>query len=119
MRPAKAGNPKRAGPNSAASYRTLQAPNYHGPVAKFDQDSGQVFTEMEVPFNKKQYSDWIAELKTPGLLKRARNNETGARSLFEMAKNKTARQFRELDADHFELVPWSIAEKVWQEVVSL
>jgi hypothetical protein len=85
---------------------------------KYDAESGQVYSEMEVYFNRRQNSDWIGEPRTPSLIRNASPlNAKGARSLADMAKNKTATQFRNLTAEHFSTVPWPVAEKVWKELL--
>jgi len=88
-------------------------------MAKFDAESGQVYQETEVRFNKRQHSDWIGEYKTPALLKRSRSNEDGPRSLFDMTKIKVARQVRGMGAQHLADVPWEVAEKIWEEIVNM
>ncbi len=84
---------------------------------RFDVESGQVFSETEVRFSRKQHSDWICEMKTPALVKKPRPNENGARSLADMAKIKVATHFGGLTADHFATVPWTMARKVWEELL--
>ncbi|KIX06807.1 uncharacterized protein Z518_04783 [Rhinocladiella mackenziei CBS 650.93] len=86
---------------------------------KFDSESGQVFSEIEVPLNRKQYSDWIGEPKTPALVKKPPRNGAGARSLAEMAIIKIALEFRVLNADHFTHIPWAMAQRVWNDVLSM
>lgn len=85
---------------------------------KYDAETGQMFSEVEVRVNRKQYSDWIREPKTRSLVKKPRSNEHGARSLADMARIKVASQFRNLDPEHFETIPWSVAEKVWEQLLS-
>ena len=85
---------------------------------RFDVDSGLVYSEVEVRFNRKQHSDWIGEAKTPALVKKPRPNEIGARSLADMAIIKVATQFRGLTPGHFESVPWDLAKKIWDELRS-
>lgn len=85
---------------------------------RYDAESGQVYSEMEVHFNRRQNSDWIGEPRTPSLIRRAApHHGKGARSLVDMAKNKIATQFRNLTEEHFLTVPWSVAEKVWKELL--
>lgn len=87
---------------------------------KYDAESGQVYSEMEVYVNRRQNSDWIGEPRTPSLIRKAAAsplNGKGARSLADMAKRKTATQFRNLTAEHFSTVPWPVAEKVWKELL--
>ena len=87
---------------------------------KYDTDSDQVYHETEVTVSKRQRSNWIGELQTPSLLKRpAANSEKGARKLFDMAKGSVARNMCSLAAEHFSDVPWSVAEKVWQEITDM
>ncbi|EXJ85727.1 hypothetical protein A1O1_06095 [Capronia coronata CBS 617.96] len=85
---------------------------------KYDAESGQVYSEVEVRFNRKQYFDWIGEPKTPGLIKKSRPNEHGARSLADMAVVKVAKLLPRLTPEHFAAVPWAIAEKVWKQVLA-
>lgn len=86
---------------------------------KYDSESGQVFSESEIRFNRKQYSDWIGELRTPELTKKAvlKGTGKGARSLAAMAQSKVATQFRNLTPDHFAMVPWSSAEEIWRDLI--
>jgi len=88
-------------------------------MSKFDAESGQVYQETEVRFNRRQHSDWIGEYKMPALLKRPRSNEDGPRSLFDMAKIKIARQVRRMGTEHLANVPWEVAEKIWEEIVNM
>lgn len=82
----------------------------------YDVHTGQVFSEVEVPVSKKQSSDWIGELKTPGLVKSRLANARGARSLFDMAKTTVTRHIRSIHSHYLAEVPWEIAEQIWNEV---
>jgi hypothetical protein len=86
---------------------------------KFDAESGQVYAEVEVRINKKQFSDWVGETKNPAPMKRPRPNESGARSLAQMAKYKVATQFRSLSPEHFTALPWAMADDIWRELLSM
>ncbi|KEF62607.1 uncharacterized protein A1O9_00580 [Exophiala aquamarina CBS 119918] len=91
-----------------------------GPLRrKYDAESGQVYSEMEIQLGRKQRSNWISDPRTPSLVKKAAmvNVGRGARSLTDTAKNQIASQFRNLTAEHFVNVPWSVAESLWQEVL--
>ena len=92
----------------------------HSPEEKFDAESGQVYTETEVPFNRRQRSDWICEYKTPDLFKsRQVPSSHGARSLFNTALNQLVRNYRSLDPEHFAgVVPWEVADRLWEEIVT-
>ncbi|EXJ84951.1 hypothetical protein A1O3_05626 [Capronia epimyces CBS 606.96] len=111
-------------PSASTPHRTSRprpTPMPPRPIGeqKYDPESGQVYSEIEVRFNRRQYSDWIGEPKTPALVKKPRPNEHGARSLADMAKVKVATQFQNLTPDHFAAVPWSIAERVWNQLVAI
>lgn len=87
---------------------------------EYDEASGQVFAESSVRISKQHGSDWIGEYKTPSLLKKAAYlNPNGARSLQDIAKTQVARNIRSLTPDHFRDMPWAVAEKLWDEIVSI
>lgn len=86
---------------------------------KWDRESGQVYSEVEVRFQKKMYSDWIRESKSPILTRKPRPNDHGARSLAQMANHKVATQFHSLSPEHFTALPWAMAEEVWMELLSM
>ncbi|KIV82050.1 hypothetical protein PV11_04186 [Exophiala sideris] len=86
---------------------------------KFDPESGQVYSETEVRFRRAKQSDWIGQARGSRHMKRERRTETGARSLADLAKIKVAKQFPSLTADHFASIPWSLAEDVWEELLSM
>ncbi|KIY02629.1 uncharacterized protein Z520_01094 [Fonsecaea multimorphosa CBS 102226] len=106
--------PFRSGPYGSAQNRPVPTI-----VQKFDAESGQVYSEVEVRPNRNKYSDWIGEPKTPGLVKKPRPNPNGARSLAAMARTKVATEFRNLTPEHFATVPWPIAQKVWDQLLSM
>ena len=86
----------------------------------YDPLSGQTFAESSVRVAKHQNSDWIGEYKTPSLLKRgAHYHDHGARPLQDMAKAQVARKMRGINPEHLRSMPWSMAEKVWEELVSI
>lgn len=86
---------------------------------RFDLEPEQVYSEIEVRPHRIALSDWLNEPKTPNLIKRPRKNEHGARSLAEMARIKLVTQFKNLTSDHFASVPWSVAEKLWEQLTSM
>lgn len=89
-------------------------------IAKsFDAESGQIYQEVEVVFNKKHSSNWIGELKTPEIVKRLKPAGTGSPSLLEMAKNKCVGEFHDFTPQHFEVIPWSLASDMWNKIVSM
>jgi hypothetical protein len=86
----------------------------------FDVSSGQVFSESSVRVAKQHGSDWIGEYKTPSLLKKAaHHNIHGSRSLQSMAKAQVARNMRSITPEHLRDMPWAVAEKLWEEIVSI
>ena len=82
----------------------------------YDSDTGQIYSESQVHVSSRHHSDWIGELKTPSLEKRAQPHEHGARSLFAMAKIKVAAESRNLTADHLSMVPWPTGKQIWEDV---
>jgi hypothetical protein len=77
-----------------------------------------MYSEAQIPVNKRQHSDWIGELRTPSTaIKPYPNKGVGARSLARMASIKLAYSFRGLTRDHFAEIPWALAEIIWEEVV--
>lgn len=116
MRPARGSAPRR--PILGGTARIRPGVMATDVKHKFDAESGQVFVEHEVPF-KKQHSDWIGEPKSPSLLKKQNPNGHGARSLADMAKIKVALSFSTLSSEHFAAIPWALAERVWEELVSM
>ena len=105
--------------NARRQYKSASRPPKT--TTGFDPETGQVFTDTEIRFSRKQHSDWICENKTPGLFKTHQPpNDDGARSLFDMAKNKVARNFRSLGVAHFsEGISWEVAEQLWKELDSM
>jgi hypothetical protein len=85
----------------------------------YDAESGQMFTEHSVQVRSRQHSDWIGELRTPSLAKKAgASDQTGARSLVDATIIMIAEKlFRDLTADHFVNVPWTLVERVWEHVL--
>ena len=78
-----------------------------------------MFTETHARVRSRHHSDWIGELKTPSLARKVKTNRQGARSLAAMATAQIASQFRELSADHFNGIPWTIASGIWKLIVEL
>jgi len=88
-------------------------------ASAFDNESGQVYVEAQVRINSRHHSDWIGELKTPALARRSNPaSGTGTRTLAEIAAFQIAQQFRDLTADHFAALPWSLVRNVWEQVLS-
>ena len=81
----------------------------------FDAESGQVFTETVVAVRGRQHSDWIGQLKTPSLSKKATPNTKGARSLIAMATAKIIAEVRDLSKEHFQSLPVALAKEVWHK----
>ncbi|KIW28509.1 uncharacterized protein PV07_08168 [Cladophialophora immunda] len=102
------------GPYGPVSHRPSAAI-----VQKFDSESGQVYSEVEVRPHRNKYSDWIGKPRTAGVFKKPPANPTGARSLAAMSRIKVVTQFRNLTPEHFATVPWSIAQKVWDQTLSM
>jgi hypothetical protein len=86
---------------------------------KFDPESGQVYLETEVTYNKRQHSDWMGASGHQGRVRIPRPTGNGARSLAEMAKSQVAMNFRHLTSEHFESIPWAVAENIWKELLQL
>lgn len=86
---------------------------------KFDPESGQVFSETEVRFDRKNDSNGPKGFNKPNRAKKIRPNLYGARSLADMASIKVASQIDNLTPDHFVDVPWSTAEKIWEWLKSM
>lgn len=86
---------------------------------KFDPESGQVYSETEVRFRRTKQSDWIGQPRGHVHGKKERSTTSGARSLADLAKIKVAKQFPSLTADHFASIPWSLADQVWEELLSM
>ncbi|EXJ67014.1 uncharacterized protein A1O5_09660 [Cladophialophora psammophila CBS 110553] len=113
--------------SESSNRRPLLSGPYHsapwrpGPaiLQKYDSESGQTYSELEVRPNRHKYSDWIGEPKTPGMVQKPPPNENGARSLAGMARIKVATQFRNLTSEHFATVPWSMARRVWDQLLSM
>ncbi|KPI44662.1 uncharacterized protein AB675_8637 [Cyphellophora attinorum] len=95
-------------------------PRQQASLAAYDAESGQMFTEHSVQVRSRQHSDWIGELRTPSLAKKAGTPEQiGARSLVDAAVIMVAEKlFRDLGEEHFFNVPWNLAERVWQHVLA-
>lgn len=84
----------------------------------FDVETGQVYTESQVRIGPRHHLDWIGELKTPSLVQASQPGLTGARTLMAMAKACMVRQLRSLDQEHLTTVPWTIAQALWEEIVT-
>ena len=84
----------------------------------FDVESGQVYTESHARVGSRHHSDWIGELKTPSLVKPVPLNPEGARSLLQMARTCVIKQVRSLNYDHLSMIPWSIAQDIWEEILA-
>jgi hypothetical protein len=103
--------------NPARTVSSSSMPKSHARTG-YDTSTGQMFSEAQVAVKKRQHSDWIGELRTPSTATKAYPNKgVGARSLARMASIKLAYNFRSLTADHFDEIPWALAEVVWEEVV--
>jgi len=89
-----------------------------GTEHKYDPDSGQVFSEVEVRFNSKRHVDWVKGPRNQIVSNRKSRHEKGARSLAETAIITVARHFEDLTPDHLASVPWPMAMRVWQQLVS-
>ncbi|KAI1608651.1 hypothetical protein EDD36DRAFT_447466 [Exophiala viscosa] len=101
--------------------RRIPAISMPGPIMehKFDPESGQVYSEAEVRFRRTKQTDWIGQARGGGYIKKERPVGSGARSLAHLAKIKVAKQFPSLTADHFASIPWSLAEQIWEELLSM
>ncbi len=84
----------------------------------FDAETGQVYTESQVRVGSKHYTDWLRELKTPSLIKPISLSAEGTRTLLDTAKICVIKQVRSLNQEHFSMVPWSIAQCIWEEIVA-
>lgn len=88
-------------------------------VAAFDLGTGQIYSETHAWVSSRQHSDWIGKLKTPSLAQHPRPNVgPGARPLAAMATIQLSQHFRELSAEHFASVPWSLAKSIWKQVLT-
>ena len=84
---------------------------------KFDKDSGLVYTEGHILASASSL-DWTGNYQTPSLVKPRLPNAVGAASLLDSAKAVLARHMRWLTKDHLDAIPWIIASKLWDEIVS-
>jgi len=114
--------PSNSRPPRQPQRTARQKPEIHkaGPLLrKYDTESGQVFSEIEVTLGRRTTSNWIGDFRTPSLAKKPTtvNAGRGVRSLADTAKNKVASEIRNLTAEHFLSVPWPVAETVWKEVL--
>ncbi|KAJ9502623.1 hypothetical protein H2202_001744 [Exophiala xenobiotica] len=89
-----------------------------GAEHKYDPDSGQVFSEVEIRFNSKRHVDWVKARRGPIVSNRKSRHDKGARSLAEMAIITVARHIEDLTPDHLASVPWPMAMRIWQQLVS-
>lgn len=79
-----------------------------------------MFVDYEVRFNKRQHADWIRDYRTPELARRANlvSDGKGARSLASLAQSRVAAQIRDLTPDHFDMIPWTMAEDIWRDLLA-
>ncbi|KIW11629.1 hypothetical protein PV08_10931 [Exophiala spinifera] len=99
-------------PGPAASLPTAQVEQ------KYDPGSGQVYQEKEIRFSSKRNTDWARERVGRDLALKDRPPKKGTRSLAETATFELARHCEDLTPEHFASVPWSIARRVWDRLVS-
>ncbi len=85
---------------------------------KFDPESGLIYSEIEVRPNRNKHSDWTREFRTRHVISKPAPNARGARSLKDMASSKVVKEFHNLTTEHFATIPWTIAEKVWDQTVA-
>jgi hypothetical protein len=88
------------------------------PETSFDYETGQQYTETQVPVASKRAIDWIGEFKTPKLVRPIERKEEGTQRLFTIAVGAVVKQLRALDAQHFSSIPWDAAKVIWDEVVA-
>lgn len=88
-------------------------------INSYDGETGQMYAESAVSVRSRGHSNWIGELKTPGSAIKPRPNlGPGVRSLADMVVNRLALNFRDLTCDHFEAIPWPLANRIWETVLS-
>lgn len=92
------------------------APNPISTRHDYDRESGLSYTEYEVSASQRRHTDWIGELKTPSLVRKSNANESGARSLRDVAASLCAKEMRNFTPEHLAFVPWAISERIWQEI---
>ncbi|KAJ9638094.1 uncharacterized protein PV06_04923 [Exophiala oligosperma] len=85
---------------------------------KYDPDSGQVYQEREIRFVSKRNTDWTRERVGRDVIHRDRPPEKGTRSLAETAIFELARHSEDLTPEHFASVPWPMARRIWDRLVS-
>lgn len=85
---------------------------------KYDPDSGQIYQEQEVRFFSKRNTDWTRERVGRGVIYKDRLPEKGTRSLADTAVFELARHCEDLTTEHFASVPWPIARRIWDRLVS-
>ncbi|KAJ9611109.1 hypothetical protein H2200_004292 [Cladophialophora chaetospira] len=85
---------------------------------KFDPETGQVYSEIEIRPRRGKHQDWIRDFNTPHVVTKPAPNAKGARSLADIARSKVVKEFRNLTFEHFVSIPWAIAEKIWVQTVA-
>ena len=69
--------------------------------------------------NRNKSSDWIRDFNTPRIVTKPAPNAKGARPLADIARWKVVKEFRNLTSEHFATVPWTVAEKIWDQIVAM
>jgi hypothetical protein len=88
------------------------------PETSFDYETGQQYTETQVPVAAKRTIDWVGEYKDPFLVRPIKRNEDGPQRLFTIAVNAVVKQLRHLGPEHFSSIPWDAARVMWDGVVA-
>jgi len=100
------------------AYRSLASvhPKPHRSTS-YNHESGLVYDEVEVSGSSSQ-SNWVYDYRTPQIARvRLRPHEkTGARTLFHMALVKLGLESQNLTVDALQMLPWSIGERIWQQI---
>lgn len=89
------------------------------PERKFDRETGQVYSEIEVRPNRSKNHDWVREFSTPNIVVNSGPNAKGSRSLADLARSKVVKESRNLSPEHFASIPWALAEEVWEQTVKM
>lgn len=84
----------------------------------YDTDSGLVYSEFEVS-GRGSRGNWISDYRTPSIVRTrlCASTGTGVRSLAQMALAKLGIESRSLTVETLQMLPWSIGERIWQQIV--
>ncbi|ETI29569.1 hypothetical protein G647_02022 [Cladophialophora carrionii CBS 160.54] len=112
--------PKRGPSGRGKLYNYASSSSFTNQFAekKFDPESGQVYSEVEVRASRTKHLDWIREFSTPRAVIKPAPSAKGARSLADVARAKVVTEFSNLAPEHFASIPWTMAENIWEHVVA-